>query len=513
MSADSVAPTGTFQTVEVVATPPEFANPEELLLQGIEPMDARDARSRLIIGLGWFAVGVGLTAAVVTGRHSDAKISVDGIPYLPGVQHAVESIDDGLADIGMVGLPLAAGAIAAAKIGSRYNTRLRQADLDSSQEPNNDGRTGNNIVHRGLRTVGAGSIPVIASAGVAVAAFMSATGTEIEQGPDRPIQEAFSAFPSDSTYSIVVQFPKANPMMESNITRALSANIVQQAANRHITASPIDFYLGTIDNSGQNLDALVVSTEKPDTKLTYNPSTEGCSAVPVAIDKAAGIAVGSHVKISGINVVVTEQTHGLSAINRIGVEADPRVTAECFSQEPDAPHDAVVIEANTKTSNEIVAAADAELGQPATVITKDQFVGNSEEFWKHNAKPLTNTQSVVAGMLSLLSMASIAGSRMLRNRRELATKLAQKVPQNQIRLTETLRALKDGMVASATGVTVAIVPSILVNTIEAGMQVGETAHAAFVGSAVGLLGSVGGSLFKFRKPKRSLDPAKYTRVS
>lgn len=512
----SVNPTGRHEVIPAAdhsENNPAFID-LELLATQLSQRHHREDNKSLRYGAGMLLFAGALTTAVALGRQTDTddKLVTD-VPFVPVAQEVVESIDDVLSTAGSILLPLSVGAIAGAKIGGRYSPLLRSADLASSQELTDDGKRRVAAPRRFLRSVAAGSIPAIATTAVGVGSVMASVGEEISTGPSRPIETMFDSIPGDGELQVVVQDAAASPMLESNISRELTGRIVQEADARGVQATPVDLFLPSITYEELDLSALVVGSEQEqDSPLLHDTEALGCEGIPIAVDSAADIPVSSTLEISGVPAVVVDERSGTSAINRIGVEVSREVYAACFEKNPQAPDDMVVLSTDAQTAQEIFDAANEGLGEPATVISDNEYIQNSEDFWTANSKPVTNVLALMSTGLAFVSMAGIAGARMLRNRREWATKLAQGVSDNQLRLTELLRAVKDGTVASVVGVTGATLVAPAINFLESGLRVGMDFRSAMVGCAVGIIGSVGGTLHKVLRPRKTIDPAEHTRI-
>lgn len=515
---------GTFpsQTFEVTLTPEQMA-PE---VDAIEPGDAevadlaarlasRDShenRGRLVRGLVLGAGAVALTGGLYAAAHADGKVTRD-LPFSQVAQDVVEEVDTVLSYAGTALLPASVAAMAAAKIGSRYSPRLRAADKLSSKELSDDGKANVRPLGRTLRRYAAGGIPLVATGAVIVGADMAAVGSEIGTGPDRPIVNMFDSLPGEGPYSVVAQDGAADPMLQSYLSRPLVGQIMKTAEERGVSASPVDLFLPSISHDGQNFSSLVIAfPEKPGSELAPADGSVNCEDVPVKVDKSAGIPVGDHIRINGVEATVVGENTGTSAINRIGVEMNREAVAECLYNNPEMPDSMVILDTDQATAQDILSTANAELHQTAAVITEKKYIGNSEDFWTANSKPVTNVLALMAAAMSFVSMDKIMESRMLRNRREWATKLAQGVGVNQLRMTELLRATKDGTVASVVGVVAATGLAPAINFLESGLRVGMDFRSAMVGCAVGILGSVGGTLHRVLRPHKTINVAEDTRI-
>jgi hypothetical protein len=109
-------------------------------------------------------------------------------------------------------------------------------------------------------------------------------------------------------------------------------------------------------------------------------------------------------------------------------------------------------------------------------------------------------------------MAGAVNGRLLRNRREYASKLASGVSVGVLRSTELLRAAKDGLVASIIGSVLGLVVVPLTNMTEPGFDAGVSEKDILVGCAVGLIGCLGGAVLRTARLDRTVDVAESTRI-
>jgi hypothetical protein len=530
MSSNINGPEEVFQTPPMGSATPEHTI-EAVATQQLEPAvhplsatgaslaarDSHEFNGRLARGVILAIGAAGVTAAILAGSHTDGKVSRD-LPFSEKAQEMVEGVDTALEYAGAVLLPASLAAAATVKVGAKYNSRMRSMDKLSSKELKDDGKTANGMLKRGTRNILtkylAGGIPVVATGAVIVGANMAAVGEEISDGPSRPIEAMFDAMPGDGPYSIIVQDKTANPMLQSDISRPLVSNVLRAAAVHGVQASPVDLYLPSITHDGQDLTSLVIAfPQKPDSDLAYAGDTIDCDDVPVTIDKSANIPVGDHLEINGTSAVVVGETTNTSAINRVGIQMDREAVAACMKKMPHvAPDSMVILGSDASTAQQILQEANVESGETASVMTEQQYIESSQNFWEANSKPITNVLALMSTALAFISMDNITHARMLRNRTEWATKLAMQVAPTQMRMTELLRAAKDGSIASIVGVGAATVIAPAINFLESGLRVGMDFRSAMVGCAVGILGSVGGTLHRVLRPRRTINVSEDTRI-
>lgn len=485
-------------------TDPELQQASQIE-EAILSRERHESRIRVGIGLGITAVGMSIAASIASGVFDDERFE-QPMPFNETAQEIVNSVDDGLAATGKILLPASLFAIGAVKLSSARSNRLRSIDKRSSQELSDEGHHPS-FVRRGLRNVAAGSMPVVVSASAAVGALTAGIGSEITNGPSRPIQAFGELAPGES---MVTQYPGAMPMLESNISAALSRRIQDISQQRGVNATPIDLGLHSIQNGTQRLTGLTLGVEERN--LPPELQSDSCETIPVYSDESAGFKTGAKLMVNNVEVTVVGEAENISAINRIGLVMDKDLMGECIDKDQKPKSHAVILDTDQQTANEILAEANPGNKETATVITQDEYIKNSEKFWESNVKPITNTLALVGLMTSFIAMGGNAVSRMLRNRRELAAKLAAGESVNHFRATEMLRAAKDGVLGSTVGVTAAAALTVPVNALESGMRVGLGVHEAMVGYAVGLVGTLAGTLLHIVRPNKVVDPSEHTRV-
>lgn len=501
----------------------ESLYPEEPMIAGLSPEEAALAQSEaqlesretggqfrrgVVLGLG----AAGVTAGILLGHDSDWKFSVD-LPFVPEAQHAVESVDEGLIKLAEFLTPASVAALAGVKLASRKSPRLAEADKESSKELTSDGKDHRSMPRRFLQNYASGWVPVTAATGVAISAIMAGVGYEISEGPNRPIGAVFDEVPGDGPLSIIEQTADCNPMLECHVPRSLGNNVMKVAQERGIMAGPADFMLPSFTYHGSSYTALLAASEQPAGSPLAPEGGVDCDNVPVVMDKAADIPEGAHISINGIPATVVDITSGKSAINRIYLETSREALANCLEQNADDPDDMILVRADKQTTEEILDEAKATVTDTkvvATVADKQQYIDKSEEFWKANSKPVTNTLALMGGIVALGAMAGTSLARLLRNKRNWAVNMAQGVQDKQLRLTELVRATKDGVAASAIGVGVSFVAPAI-NLLESGLRVSVDFRTIMVGSAVGLLGSVGGAIPRLIRPNKIINEDEDTR--
>jgi len=476
---------------------------------GLQMVDAfeseynRQNRLRGIVGLGFVAAAS--TAAVVVGSGvlDKSHLGYD-VPFNEGVQNVLTHIDDGLSVAGAISFPLALAGIGIVKVRARSSQPTQSIDRRSSQELSDDGKRVGTI-RKGLRATVAGGVPIIASGGVLLGSLTTAIGTEITDGPTRPIR-AFGEQMPGNIY--LVQHEGAMPMQDSYVSRDLIDSVTSIAADRNITTRSLDRGLGDITFNGHTRTALFLGLQNPIEPIKWDSSS--CQNIPVLVDETAGTKVGDTIKLNDTPAVVAGLSKDISAINRVGVVIDADAMAACHKKNANHPYHLTSLDTDLQTGRDILKQANIN-GEIATVISEDRYIQNSEKFWRSNVKPITNLLALVSGGVALLSMSGIMASRLIRNRREWAAKLASGESDAHMRSTEMLRGAKDGVMASVVGTALATATTPLTGLTESGMFAAVGYKEMTVGWAVGTIGSVFGSAIRVLRPRKVIKPNEYTR--
>lgn len=472
-----------------------------------ETLNKEKRNDRLWLGLGATALAIGLGAVgiMADGAASHSTFSYS-VPFYPNAQKAINSVDGILADIGEGLVPLsfltAGGLMVAA---SRKKGSAESINNWSSTELSDD-ENKNTKRKQIMKHVAAGSIPVLASLGAGLATFSSSIGEAITNGPSRPIEALGNIAPGNSW---IVQDANAMPMVQSNLSANLVSSIIKTAKTENVKATPFNLNLGDFQYKGQNFTSLAIGIEASKSSPIYWNDSQGCNTVPVSIDKVSAIPIDSTIKLDGVNANIVEETSNISAINRVGIVMDAEAMATCINQEPNNMH-AVVIDSSVAEAQKILGEANTN-DEPATVITKQQYIKNSADFWRANVKPITNVLSLVSLGLAGVAMAGAAGARLYRNKRQWAQKLADGMSMNVIRSTELMRGVKEGIAASVIGVTGATLITPIVGIFESSFKPGAGYKEWFVGGAVGILGPVAGTLIKLIRPNKIISKEEDTR--
>lgn len=439
------------------------------------------------------------------GSQSDQKLAVE-MPFSQEVQHAVSRVDDVLAEVGKYSLIVGAGAIGAVKLAGRRNMALREIDFASSHEMSDD-RPKKGAARRALQHTFTDKVPVIASVGVALGTFTGGIGTEVSEGPSRPIEAFGTVAPGDS---MITQYKEAMPMTQSNVNEAVVAAVQKEAAERGIRATSLNLNLGvTTTQANESFPNLTLGTDMPEGSPLDWKSADGCVRIPIAVDTSSGFKVGQSLQMNGVETVVADTAEDMSAINRVGTVMDKEAMNQCLEQGTTTTH-AVVLDTDKQTAGDIL--AEANPGQkPAAVISKDDYKANSEDFWESNSKPITNILSLAALGTVLVSLGGTVYARLVRNRREWAMDLARGVSENQLRSTELLRSTKEGVLASVLGIPMGAAATVGSNAVVSGFNAGMGYKEAMIGAAVGIAGSIGGAAIRLVRPVKLIDVKENTR--
>lgn len=468
---------------------------------------------RAVIGGAFLGAATAATVGIYFGEGSDERAALP-MPYFQTGQEVVTGIDDALQKVGEVGLVIALGTIGGVKIAAQRDSRrgsiARAIDVASSKEPTTDGNHEPGRTRRGLQKAFAGKVPAVASVGVALGAFTCAIGTEVTEGPSRPIRAFQEVLPGEA---MIVQYEGAMPMVQSNVSAELSAAARAEATRRGIASIPLDLNLGMmITPEGRPLTDLTVGLDvAPGSPLDWKPA-QGCEMIPLKVDESANVTKEATVRVNGMTAKVVDHLHDSSAINRVGLAMDREAVNTCLEQSSGVSGDhAVVLDTDPETAKDILKVANADLREPGVVITKQGYIENSEKFWEANGKPVTNVLGLVSLAAVLISLGGNLNARVLRNRRELAADIARRIPISRLRFTELLRSTKDGVLATAIGVPAAMVATPVANTLVAGFRAGIGYKEAMMGAAVGLIGAWLSNILPLARLRKTVNPQEHTR--
>ena len=473
-------------------------------LAQLERSDNRERRIRNTVA-GLFLAG-GAVAAWGVGSGEASHFKFDRpMPYIETLQRDINNIDNVLETVGIAAFILGVAGIATLKLGAQKDTRLQVIDQWSSRNMSEDRLNPNRSASkRALEATFAGRIPVMTCIGAGLAVFAGSIGSEVSDGPQRPIEKALASFTSGET--MIVNYAGAMPMVESNVPRQVADNVVRETTKQGIKASVLDENLGVLTKGAQQLSDLAIGVQLPqNSPISWNIE-KGCKSIPIGIDVGAGIELGQKVEVNGVSAVVAQKIPGISATNRVGVVMEQSAMATCLRGNENAPVHAVIVDAAPEKVQELV--NQANVGHvPLAVITKAQYLNNSQKFWESNVKPITSVLALFAGIFA----SAVAGSKMreslVRDRREWAAKLVNGNSQAMIRATEFTRVLKDGVLATIIGGGIATFATpVVVNTLESGFQASVGLKEFAVGSAIAIAGSIAGALKSLVNPKKIIRP-------
>ncbi|HJQ08186.1 MAG TPA: FtsX-like permease family protein [Candidatus Saccharimonadales bacterium] len=476
------------------------------VLQELEREYAQEGRRQAMVGTGMVAGAVGASLAIWELSRQGAGRITASLPFNENIQQIVNGVDDALAPAGAVVLPTAIAIVGGVKLAGAWNSRARFIDRYSSREPNDEGAGLRGRVANFLRR-----IPVVATAGVALGAFTAGIGTEVSEGPQRPIGELNKLVPG---HSMVVQYKDVMPMVQSNVNHHLVERVRSKAAERGVRTHIFDFNLGAYEYKGHGRTDLIAGIETDSSSPIHWTLEQGCTDIPIIMDTSSGIKVNSRFSMNGVSVQAVGEMNDGSAINRIGGIMDVHALQSCLEQQSDgqgAVH-AVVLETDTTTTQEIVHEANQGINAPQAVITKEQYRENNRKFWEANVQPITNVLSLASGAVALIAMSGTMLSRLLRNRRELAAKMAAGFSTTQLRATELVRSAKDGIAAALLGTAIATGITPAANTLESGFKAGIGLREACIAFALGIGGTVIGGAGRLLRLRKTINPSENTRV-
>jgi hypothetical protein len=483
----------------------------------------REAVIRRVAAAGFLGVTALTGAAIATGQAGDHRFSHNQA-FVQEIQDGVNGTADVLEVVGITAALSAMSVIGAVKASCKRNVQLRTMDQWSSRDlaensSDDSNQTGPGIGRRALQSTFAGKMPLLASTGVGLAILSTALGTGISEGEQRPINTVFSLLPGDS---LLVQYDGVMPMVESDIPRTLADSVLAEAASRGIKASIINENLGVLTRGNQNLTDLSLGVAVTDTSPLHWNSAGGCDNIPISVDKSSGIRIGEHVKLNGISANVVQYATGLnsatgisgkesiSASNRVGVLVAENVM-NCLKSDPKAPVHAVIMDTPPATAREILSHVNAGDIQ-STIITKADYLRNSKKFWDANVLPLTSVLSLFGGLF----VAGYSGAKvregLLRNKAQWSSKLLSGTSVIEVRVTESLRLLKNGVLSTFIGGVGAVVATpFIVNSLESNFQASVGLKEVAVGAAVGIAGPFFGAARSLKNPVRIISPEQSVR--
>lgn len=452
--------------------------------------------------LGWVAVaGAGAVYSVASRWGWSGRVGIGNLPYTQQAADALNNLDTALAYAGAVGMGTALAAVGVTKIATHRSPRWQAVDEYSSVELTTEGAH----IPRGLRRrVPFSTVPALAAA---MTSMFVGIGYEIEHGPSRPIRAAAAYFPGGENTQLVVENKGAMPMVQSDITPALTKRVVAEAGRRHVLAVPFTQHLITFDKDGQERTALAIGLPVTSGPLNWQPKS-GCNNIPVAVDKISGAHVGDRVDVHGISGGVTELTQDQTATNRLGAVVDADVAKACIQK--NSNNYGVALDTTQGEAAEILAAANSVQPEAAATITFDQYVENSRSFWEKNVKPLTNLITAIATGLAFVSISRETSMRLLRTHKELASILLSSSSAFTVQAMETVRTLKKNINAAIVGATAPIAGISVVSSVVFGAQPGVGIKEALAGAGtvfVASFAALARSVFRTKSFVKGLSSA------
>ena len=475
----------------------------------IEGEQRKSNRERLAIGV---AMAIGATAvagSIFTGDASHFEIT-KSMPFNPLAQQFMNSLDGYLAKFGEVSFPTVLAGIGLTKIFANKNSKLDFIDKISSKEMVSESVHKESFLKKVLQNSFAGRAAILAAIGVTLASFSVSVGNEVTNGPERPIVALMDKIPGDT---LITESAQAQPMLDGQLSSSLVGRIEENAQSKGINAVAFTKNLGEITlKNGETYNTLEFGFETPKTSKIYWTVTDGCTNIPVYVDRAARIPLNSNISIDGVSAIATGEINGFSAIGREGVEMSDQVMKDCIQKNINAPDYAVVLDTSPNEAKQILDESNTN-HEAATIITKSQYLKNSLKFWEGNVKPITNTLALFSGLFAFVAMGASMAGRLTRNKRELAAMSASGINNGVIRASEILRAAKDSVIATIVGGSISLVTPFIVNSLEAGFKAGIGLEELAVGAAVGTIGCIGGVIKPLIRIKKNIDVTENTRVS
>lgn len=465
------------------------------------------------VGLGFIACGAALGSVFFLNPHNiDHNLSFGySVNEKLIAQEAINNVDNLLEDIGSVALPaalaLVGGSMVGAKLNHKFAVRQRWASVEMAENSRSKWR-------KPLQYLAAGSVPVMASTAAFLGTFSTAIGDTITHSPDKPIETLSNYAPGNY---FVLQSKDTMPMVQSNLSPQLVQNVINSANQQNVEATPFNFNLGSFDYNGQNYTDLALGLPVDSSSIISDPVTNQnqCSIIPVEVSKSFGAAIGSTLEIDNFEARIVDKVSGIGAINRVGIVLDNQALTNCLNQGDNNLYGVALNTSNYAGAQQILQEAKNMSSQnetySGTIVSKKQFIVNSQNFWRNNVKPITNVLSMVALGFAGFAMSMEAKGRLQRNKRQWAQKLVDNMSNNTIRSTELLRATKQGIAASVIGAGAGALATPAVGVFVSSFRPVTGPKEWLVGSAVGLIGPIGGTLLQVMKINKTIDKVEDTR--
>lgn len=451
---------------------------------------------------------------------SEASMAMPVGPHVGAAQEAISHVDVPLALLGAAGVAGVTSSYALSFMqrkghGARSDEakmvdRLSSRALVDTSAPNR---------FRKIRD----KLPSLLGAlGVMAATTFNMVGTEISEGPQRPVatiagiasETVFHGQPFDT---LIVPERGANTMSSTSLSADASRQIMQAAIRDGVNAVPIGKDLGSIRTpDGKDWSSLTFGLPvQRGTNLEWDRRTKNCNnkeGIPVVLDTTATFIPDTGATLNGVPIRVVGRQKGLSAINRVGGYMDMQALAACVTG--DGLH-AVALQGGDSVANKLIKDSRITvLDEPRAVISVDQYLENSQDFWIKNSKPLTNIIALISMGLISVAAASTLRQRIDQSKPELASLLANGVPAVSLRKLEAMRTVKKMVPTVVAGVISAAPTATAINSIIYGMQTSMTPKDALVGIGTAFSGAALGFWQVFGTKKRiikSINPAETTR--
>ncbi len=435
----------------------------------------------------------------------DERFTLGQMSHSETLEGAVNSADNLLSTVGVLGAFGALAVVSAARLASDSSARYRAIDVASGKELTDDGAKG------GLLAKLRGNVAAVPMAAAAMGTLFTGIGHEVEHGPGRPIASIASELPGGEESRFVVQADGVMPMVQSRLTDNLSKRIMIGAEVRGIEAVPYTQTLSTMRfrKADERQEALTIGMPTPDDSTLHWEPRDGCNDIPVSVDAISGASIGDRVEIQGAGGYVAEiKKEDQSAINRLTTSVDIAAAQKCI-EKSDGVY-GVALNTDTETANDIVTDSLAELvvPEPAVAIEYEALVKNSESFWRSNVKPLTNLITGIATGLAFLAISRETSMRVMRTRRELHA-LSMSAGSAFTKSVETLRSLKRSLVASALGSVSAAAATSAVSGVVWGTQTSVGLKEMFAGVGTVFAASAGSlakNVWHDKSFRRAVDP-------
>jgi hypothetical protein len=453
-----------------------------------------------IIGATFLSAGIALGLGY---SHVDKVQYNDQPVFNQNLQNNVNSIDRELSEVGEFLLFGGIGLLGISKVLSLKNSKFHAIESWSSSDL--DKIKQNNFFHNSLSKTFAGRVPIVLASGVFLASMSSSIASSIINGPDIAVKNLTNSLGK----TFVTEYSRDFTMTDGFISKKTEKKIISKADQNKIFAQPYIFNLGNLVYKNVNKTDLVVGVNN--TLLDhYWSNSKNCNNIPIIIGNNSDIPNDSKLTINGYKAHVVNKQKNLSSMNRIGIIAPLSAVQACLEQGSQTVT-GVALNASVEKTKGILKNfnKDAHI----SIVSERTIENNSNQFWGSNVLPLVSILEISSIALVLVFSTEDIKNQIINSRREWAIKEASGVGRNVIASTETIRALKNGVISSFVGNTaMAATTPFMVNTLVSGLRYSVSWDNMLVGFSVGIGGSLIGSLINIPRMKKLINVEENTRI-